>query len=232
MSGNSRSAPVLAEDDRLRIGRFDSCELGQGVLEVRPALVAQRLDREGDIGGGHRRAVGELRFRPQFEGEGLAVVGDIDGLGQQAVEREGLIPVAAEKAFENIGTDVHRRRALDDEGVHAVEAAGDRLSQLAALRRVGICIGQVLEVRRQGRFPVHGDAMARLCLCRSEGCQRAKRADSQKCVCANRCHGPRSYASGCANCQGTRMFWNCQGSRLSSPVAKRLPTDCSGVQSV
>ena len=46
-------------------------------------------------------------------------------------------------------------------GIEAVETAGHRLAQLPALRRIRVGIGQVLEIRRQRRLAMHGDAVLR-----------------------------------------------------------------------
>ena len=74
--------------------RFDLGDLGIGVLEIGAALVAQRLHGKLDVGGGYGRAVREPGFRPDLERESLPVVGNIDGLGNQAVKRKGFVPVA------------------------------------------------------------------------------------------------------------------------------------------
>ena len=120
-------------------------------------MIAQRRQREDDIGRGDGLAVGKARLRPQHESHPAAIGADIDALGEKAIHREGLGVVAAHHALEHIGRDAQGFLALDDEGIDAVEAARSGLAQHAALRRLGIGIGQMGKAVRQGRRPMHGN---------------------------------------------------------------------------
>ena len=110
-------ANVLMKDDRMVIRRFNFCDLRIGILEIGQALVAQGFHRKHHIRRGHRLAIGEFRLGPDLEGKGLAVVADINGFRQQAIERKGLIPIAPHQAFKHIGANPHDGRALHNERV-------------------------------------------------------------------------------------------------------------------
>ena len=71
---------------------------------------------------------------------------DIDALGKQAIEREGLGLVAAHHAFENIACDtLSAFSPLTMKGLTLSKLPVVRLPQQAALRRIGIGIGQMRE---------------------------------------------------------------------------------------
>ena len=54
--------------------------------------------------------------------------------------------------------------AFQDEGIEAVESADDAIGHRAALRRLRVRIREVVEIRGQGRFAMHGNGMHRLCM--------------------------------------------------------------------
>ena len=156
-------AGFLVEDDRQRIRGLDPHHFGIGVLEIRPAVVAQGLQREDDVGRGHLLSIGELRLRPEAERYGGKIRADVDGLGQQAVKRERLFPVASEQALESVGANTGHRLAEDDEGIGRIECSRHCLVEAAAARGTGICIGEVGEVGRQSGFAMHRQAVFRRC---------------------------------------------------------------------
>ena len=125
---------------------------------VRASLVAQGLERKYHVIDGDRRAVVKTRLGPQGESDPRAVVGDLDGLGDQPVEREGLVPCALEQALEDVLT-AGWGHPLDDIRIERIETAGDRHAQDAALGSVRIDIIEIAEVGAVFRRPVHGDSI-------------------------------------------------------------------------
>ena len=88
---------------------------------------------------------------------------DLDRFRDQRVEREGLILRARHQRLEDIADEALRRGAgLHIERVEAVEGAGQADAQAPALLRVRVGIGEVVEIGRKRRGPMHGDAMRRL----------------------------------------------------------------------
>ncbi len=65
--------------------------VGERQLEGRVALVLEDVEAEGGVLCRQRRAVVPARLGPQMEGEAVPVLGDLDALGQQAVEGVGLV---------------------------------------------------------------------------------------------------------------------------------------------
>ena len=99
-----------------------------------------------------------LAFGIEGELDPAPVCRRLDRFRQQAIEGEGFVGAARQEALDDeiaedrVAEAARRgRAALDDEGVHAVVGADDAIGDLAALRRVRIGIGKVLEVRRQRR---------------------------------------------------------------------------------
>ena len=125
------------------------------------ALGLQRLEGERHIVGGERRAVGELRLGPQREGHRHAVRRDLRALGHEPVDGVRLVRRARHQRVEQ-KLEPLRRVALENVVVEAVEGghpapADER--EGAALRRVGVRVGEVLEVCgireiAEGREPV------------------------------------------------------------------------------
>ena len=124
----------------------------------RMALFLQHIQREGDVAGGHLRAVEEARLGSEAETVVELVGRDPDGLGEQTVDRIGLVAVGGHQGVEGGG---HAGRAValpgvDVEGVEGVEVlvaarAGDLQRQQAAGRRLRIDVGEMREVGRAGR---------------------------------------------------------------------------------
>ncbi len=167
ISGSSRSlAPSRLKRTPRSPTLLDAGDLGVVGLVVGPALVAQDLHREDHVVDGDRRAVGEFGLGVEGELDPGAVGRRLHRLGDQAVEREGLVGAALQQRLEDqpaehrIGQAARRgEAALDDERIEAVEGADDAVGDLAALGRIRIGVGQVVEVRRQGRIADHGDAV-------------------------------------------------------------------------
>ena len=135
----------------------DAVDLDQQLRIGRVRLLLEHVERELDVRRRHLRAVGEARLGAQQEAVAELVGADADRARQQAVEGIRLVAVAAHQRVERRR---HARRAVaalgeDVERVEGVEVLvargrGDLQRQQAALRRVGIDIGEALEVGRQG----------------------------------------------------------------------------------
>ncbi len=91
-----------------------------------------------------------------------------DGLGDQAVERVGLVGAPRQQGFKDEIAE-HRvlqaasrgRATLDDHRVEAVEGADHAVGDLAALGGIGIGVGQVIEVCGKRGIAGDGDAVHR-----------------------------------------------------------------------
>ena len=123
------------------------------------ALAAEHLERPGDVGGRHGRAVGEAGAGIEGEMHGAAVGRDLDAFGQRRVEREGLTVTAGHKCLVDMGAHGPGGIATQHEGVEAVEAADLAHPQRPPAGRVRVHVGKGLEPRRQRRFAVHRDRM-------------------------------------------------------------------------
>ncbi len=106
--------------------------------------------------------VGEPRLRVEIEGDRGAVLGHLDGLGDQAVERERLVEPARHQALDRQVADAVGGDALDDERIETVEGAEGAEHETAALWRVRVHVGEVREVRRLLGGAIKGDAVHRL----------------------------------------------------------------------
>ena len=78
-----------------------------------------------------------------MEGDIAPRVVGLDALGQQAIEREGLVIAARHQAFDHKAPDLLNGEAPDDQGIEAVEGAEQAPDQPAALRRIGIGVGHM-----------------------------------------------------------------------------------------
>jgi hypothetical protein len=117
-------APVLPEEDfhGVPVGLHQPVDTlpedpGGGV-HVR---IEEQVVGEDDVVGRHRLAVGEAGLRPQSDGHGLPVVGDLEVLREQSIHRERLVVVPR----------------LDAQGLKAVAEVGSRLSRQAEGRQFG-----------------------------------------------------------------------------------------------
>ena len=155
VSGRSRTrSPVKRVAHRVRIERLRLDHVLQRLMVDRVAFVLQRVEGEHHVVGGERRAVGELRLGPQIEGDRLAVVGDLGALGHQPVDRVRLVGRRHHQRVEQ-QLEPLRRVAFQNVVVEAVEggdAAPADQRERAALGRVGIGIGEMLEIGRVGEI--------------------------------------------------------------------------------
>ena len=125
-------------------------------------LVAEQGPRKQHVLGEHRLAVREARLGIEVEGDVAPAVVGFHAPGQQAVKRKGLVIAARHQAFDHEASDLLHGEAPDDQRIEAVEGTENTLHQPAAFRRLGIGIGHMGEIGRQGRGAVHRDGMARL----------------------------------------------------------------------
>ena len=127
---------------------------------IGPAVVAQQLPGEHYILGGHRRAVGKMRRRIEGEGDEASRRVGLNRARQQTVQREWLVITARHQAFDDVAAHRLNRETLDDKRIEAVKRAEHALDQPAALRRIGIDIGQRGKVVGEGGRAMHGDRRA------------------------------------------------------------------------
>ena len=111
--GAGRLLAVEGQAERRRVFGHGLRHVGQRKRKVGMALVLVGDEREGDVGGRQRRAVVPARLGPQLEDEGVAIVGQADRLGQQAVERIGLVERGSPSGCRSTSpcAAAHRRRA-------------------------------------------------------------------------------------------------------------------------
>ncbi len=99
-----------------------------------------------------------MRRRIERESDVAPRIVGLDRARQQTVERERLVVAARHQALDDIAADRLHGETLDDQRIEAVEGAEHALGQPAALRRIGIDVGQRGEIARQRRRAVHGDS--------------------------------------------------------------------------
>ena len=161
-AGEQRELPigrVEGDADGAGPGGLDALDLVPKPDVARVALGPERLVGPDDVLGRHRGAVGEAGLRAQRELDPGAVGRRLHALGEEAVEREGLVIGTAHQGLVGEEPQLPGHRTLQDVGVEAVEGADLPLGDPAALRRVGVHVGQVGEVGGQGGLPIHGDPM-------------------------------------------------------------------------
>ena len=151
----------------------DVVALGGGGLDLlqelgvdRVALLLQHVEREGDVGRRHPRAVEEARLRPQPEAIVELVGRNAHRLREQAIDRIRLVAVGGHQRVEG---RAHAGRAValpavDVERVEGVEVlvaagVGDLQRQEAAGRRLRVDIGEMREVGRQGEIAERREAV-------------------------------------------------------------------------
>ena len=165
------------EAHRVFAQRLGAPHLGVVGAVIRAAFVAQQLPREDHVLARDRMPVGEFRPRIEAEYHVRACCIRLYRLRQQAVERERLVVVAREQAFDDVAADLRECETFDDEWIDAVEGAEYALRQAAALGRLRIGIARVIEAGRQRRLAVHCDAALRRArprqgMARGEGAQQ------------------------------------------------------------
>ncbi len=190
-----------ADDDQMRVSAaslnkahmddvatlaFSLLHLSQKLGVDRVALLLQDIQREGDVGSRHFRAVEEARLGAQPEAVVELVAGDPNRLRQQAIDRVGFVAVGGHQRVEGRrhagravafpGVDIERV-----EGVEVLVAArsGDLKRQEAAGRRAGVDIGEMREVWRQREIAERRQAM-RLDEILGKGGERAKSERRQR----------------------------------------------------
>jgi hypothetical protein len=169
------------EADRVRLGCLGLDHVAERHREARVPLlgVLQRLERENHVGGGDRRAVGELGLGAQPEGNAAPVGSELGRARDEPVDGVRLVERARHEAVEQV-LDSLRGVALEDVTVEAVErdaAGGADHGQAATLRRVRV---DVLEMREAGRVlevAEGGEAMALLGL---DAGERRRRHESRE----------------------------------------------------
>ncbi len=144
------------------VGRLDAPDQSVGgALRGEPFRLEQ-VEGEDDVGRGDLLAVGKMGGRVDVKGDAIARVVGLDRLRDEAVKREGLVGRAHHQRLIDIADKALRRRqSLDVVRIEAVEGAEIGEREAPALRRVGIGVGQMREVRPERRGAVHGDRMGR-----------------------------------------------------------------------
>ena len=143
---------------------------------VWPTFLAQRFDRKNYIFDSNRRAVVKSGFGSQREDDPRTIRRNLNAFGDEAIQRECLVPVSFEKAFKD-QMPARGGRALDYEWVDAVEAAGGPKAKRAAFRRVRIYIVKMSKPTLVLWSTVHCQAMLRtlgLCIRDDHNRQRKK----------------------------------------------------------
>ena len=146
--------------------RFGLLHLLQELGVERMALLLQHVERKGDIGRSHLRAVQEARLGAEPEAVVELVGRDPHRLREEAVDGIGFVAVGGHQRVEG-GRHAGRAVALpaiDVERVEGVEVlvaarSGDLQRQQAAGRRVRVDVGEMREVGRQGEIAERRQAM-------------------------------------------------------------------------
>ncbi len=79
------------EADRVGVGRRHGLDQRESRALRRPAVIAQKLEREAHVVGGDRRAVGEMGAGLEAEGRVIARRVRLDGLCDQPIKRKRLV---------------------------------------------------------------------------------------------------------------------------------------------
>ena len=146
----------------MRIARHNGFYKAVGGALLGTTFCLQKLKGKKNILGRERSAVGKARLGIEMEHEMFPCRIDLQRTRNLCVEAERFIAVARHQGLKHVGAEALRSRArLHIERVQAVERARKAQRQRTAFDRVGIGIGQVREVRGQGREAMHGNAMLR-----------------------------------------------------------------------
>ena len=161
------------------------------------ALLPKGLEGPDHIRRLDRMAIMETRFRPKPEGDRAFVVRYRNPLRQEAVFRVRLVHRLRHQRVVD-GRGRGRRRALDDEGIEAVEGPPAQTGHRAALRRVRIDIVEMREIGAVFQVAMNREAVMTfrvLGLCihanqnRCEPGERAEHGESETLRDATRDHG-------------------------------------------
>ena len=122
---NERNFPVAIRREMKFHGMgaeaLDAFHLGVIGLVVGTPLVAERFQRKNDIIDRHGPAVREAGRRIQGKRNPASVCRHLNPLGQQTVEREGLVITTGEEAFKDVLAQAQRRCTPYNERVEAIE---------------------------------------------------------------------------------------------------------------
>ena len=123
---------------------------------------AERLVRPEHVLHRHRGAVGESGLLANRELDPAPRSVRLDQFGEEAVERERLVPVPAHQALEGEVAELPGDVALEDVRIERIEAADLALDDPPALGRVGVRVGKGHKIGWQGGVAIHSYAMLRL----------------------------------------------------------------------
>ena len=142
---------------------FDLFDLFPKAAIAAMALGAQRFKRPDHVFGRHRAAVGKFGRRVQHILHPFAVWSGFHRLRQLAVFSEWFVQGPHHQAFADQKPQLPRHVTLQHIGVQAVEAADLCRDDPPAGGGVRIGIGHGGEIRGQGGFAIHRDAVGGLC---------------------------------------------------------------------
>jgi invasion protein IalB len=141
-----------------RVGRLDAFDRAVSGALLGTALLSQQIEGESDIGRRDRAAVGKFRLRIKAESHVFARGVRFDRLRDQPIERERLIGGTKHEGLINVPRQALRRaERLDVVRIQTVESPQKGEIQPAAFRRVGIGVGQVVEIRAERGRAMHSD---------------------------------------------------------------------------
>jgi hypothetical protein len=150
------------EADRLRILDLDRGNLAISSALGRPALFLQKRETEFDIGCRDRLAVRKPGCGIKPESDEAALLIPFDAFGKQAVEREGLVPIAEHQRLYDIGHKHGRGITPHDQRIDRGEGLGLAEHDAPAFGSLRVDERQMRKVLCQFRFAMHGDAVHRL----------------------------------------------------------------------
>ena len=160
------------------VGRVDRLHQCIGHAIIRAPLRLQQFEREQDVGGGDRNAIGKMRARIEVKGHMLTGIVEFDGSGDQSIIGVGLILGTRHQTLIDAGQQLGRRRpahGLVIQSVEIAETSNNAQPNMSALGSVWVGIGKMIEVRRQRRRAVHGDSMRDLFLAWRFGIRACRR---------------------------------------------------------
>ena len=135
---------IEAEFDFQLIELLGAGHVAVVVAKARKALFLQSLEREDRVIGGDWRAIVPFGRGTQIENHPRTVFRKLHCLGNQSVLGVGII---RRRRHQRLDCRAWARVAFDNERVEAVERADRVQPERAALRRCGIHIAQLLEIR-------------------------------------------------------------------------------------
>ena len=127
--------------------------------ERMPLGAHQRLERMAHVLGQHRRAIVETCLGPQLEHHRQTVLGQDHVLGQQPVNRKGLVPAGHRQRLEHQRACTVCSNAPQRERIERIEGAHARQPHQATARCVGPHIVEVGKRLRIARLATPGHAV-------------------------------------------------------------------------